>query len=586
MKNPSELLYEIAFKHKNAAKWVFVVIVILTSLFCYNRRIFDRIELFTVDYRFKLRHVATKPSDIVFIDMSEDSVAAIGGWPWPRKWHATLVTALSEFHPKAIAFDVIFSEPQDENDDLALEAALKASGKVYLPVVYYLDEQRSKDRSEGQGVTGILKSMEIFRRWVRGTGHINGPPDRDGILRRIPLVVNFKGNTTYHFGFKIGCDMLGIPENNMVFYPNKHEVILQKPDGRSIIVPLDSDNQLIINWRGAWAKSFTHYSYIDVLHSYALMKKGEKPAIDLNVFKDKICIVGLTASGLIDIKPTPLDMAYPAVGVNATAAYSVMNNDFIRVTSAKIDSIIIVIIGMIMTLLLFGRRPVDAIVLAVAGMTSYTFLSFIVFGAFGILVTTLYPVFATLLSYGITAFYTQIINAMEKTNLFKQAITDGLTQLYNIRHFNLLLEKELKNISMLKGKNLSLVMFDVDNFKQINDTYGHQAGDMILKEFAGAMRSKCRHTDILARYGGEEFIIMLVGAGEKEASDVAEKIRTTVENKKFTFKTKLVNVTLSGGIAQYSNEKSKDELISKADKALYRAKQEGKNRICLGSICT
>ena len=126
-------------------------------------------------------------------------------------------------------------------------------------------------------------------------------------------------------------------------------------------------------------------------------------------------------------------------------------------------------------------------------------------------------------------------------------------------------------------------MADVDNFKHINDTYGHRAGDAVLRTVARIMQTKCRQTDVAARYGGEEFVVMLTGAGEREAVDIAEKIRAAVANKRFKFRDKTRRVTISLGIAGFSGRDHKEELIEKADKALYRAKREGKNRVCLYS---
>ena len=185
------------------------------------------------------------------------------------------------------------------------------------------------------------------------------------------------------------------------------------------------------------------------------------------------------------------------------------------------------------------------------------------------------------MSYSLTSLYAQILQSIERTRLFKQATRDGLTNLYNIRHFNLLFEAEFRNVSVYKSRRLAIIMADIDNFKHANDTYGHQAGDAILKEFARIIQSKCRQTDVVARYGGEEFVIMLSGAGEQEAIDIAEKIRDAVQDKKFKFKDVTYGTTISMGVAEFSNEHDKETLIEKSDQALYKAKNEGKNRVVL-----
>ena len=117
--------------------------------------------------------------------------------------------------------------------------------------------------------------------------------------------------------------------------------------------------------------------------------------------------------------------------------------------------------------------------------------------------------------------------------------------------------------------------------KYANDTFGHQAGDIILKEIAHIIQSKCRQIDVVGRYGGEEFIIMLGGSKAKGAADVAEKIRAAVEARKFKFGNNIYSLTISIGVAEYSDEKTKEDLIAKSDKALYTAKKTGKNRVCI-----
>src|SRR3989338_3310445 len=131
IKNLNNFIYQRVFKYKYSVKWLLAITFTAIAILLYQFDVFERLELLTLDYRFILRHPKPRPSKIVFIDMAEDSIAAIGRWPWPRKWHAALIKALSDYHPNAIAFDVIFSEPQDEADDLAFEEAMLGAGNVY-----------------------------------------------------------------------------------------------------------------------------------------------------------------------------------------------------------------------------------------------------------------------------------------------------------------------------------------------------------------------------------------------------------------------------------------------------------------------
>lgn len=574
-----ESVYEIAIKYKRSVRWLLALSVALIIIILYEFNAFGRIELITLDYRFLLKAAKPAVSDIIFIDMAEDSINAIGRWPWPRKWHAAIVKILSEYNARAIGFDVIFSEPQDEADDSVFAEAIRQSGIVYLPLLYNLSEENTALIYKGGGISSVLEPLPILAGNVKGKGHINAIPDRDGVLRRTPPVISYKGRTTYQFGLKIGLDTLGIKEKNISFIPEKHLLFLKTAGGKDIRVPLDRDNQLIVNWQGRWGKEFPHYSYVDVIRSYSSIKNGKKPIIDLKKFRNKICIIGLTASGLMDIKPIPIQNAYPAVGVNAMVMYSVLNNDFIYDLPDRYNVLLIIIISVIITLYLSNLRLISGMIIALVSMAIYAIFSFALFGLFNIVIATFYPILAMFVSYSITSIYTQILQTIERARLFKQATRDGLTYLYNIRHFNLLFEAEFRNVSIYKFRRLSLIMADIDNFKHINDTYGHQAGDIILKDVAKTIQMKCRQIDVVARYGGEEFIVMLSGAGEKEAFDVADKIRAAVESKRFKFKNDTYITTISLGVSEYSGEKNKDELIEKTDKALYKSKHEGKNRV-------
>jgi len=577
-------LYQKALSHKQGTGWALGIIVAALMVTLYHFNAFERLELLTLDARFTLRYIMPKSADnIVFIDMAEDSISAIGRWPWQRKWHAAIVKSLSDYAPKAIAFDVIFSEPQDEMDDIALSEAIRQAGVVYMPAIYDLEFKKAGSFYDGTGVAAMHEPIPLFTSRLKGIGHINAIPDSDGTLRRLPPVISYKGANTYQLGMKIGMDILGIRDEDVKFYPKMHFMRMKKPDGKFIRVPLDEENQLIINWLEKWGKEFPHYSYIDVIRSYAMITQGKKPVVDLNVFRGKICIIGLTATGLIDIKPIPLEPAYPAVGTNAMIANSVLTNQFIRQAPRAADIFVIIFACILVTLFLCNLRLLGGILLTIVGVICYYLFSAALFNRFNIAIVTFYPMLGILISYATSASYTQILQTIERARLFTQATRDGLTQLYNIRHFNLLLEAEFKNVALYKMRNLSIMMGDIDNFKHANDTYGHQAGDVILREVARAIQSKCRQTDVVGRYGGEEFIVMFFGASAKDASDVAEKIRAAVEARKFKFGSEVYSTTISLGVVQYSNEKNKDELVSRADSALYRAKGEGKNKVLIYS---
>ncbi len=158
------------------------------------------------------------------------------------------------------------------------------------------------------------------------------------------------------------------------------------------------------------------------------------------------------------------------------------------------------------------------------------------------------------------------------------AVTDLLTELYNRRKFHEVLANEIERTKRYSTP-FSLFMIDIDHFKSVNDNYGHQVGDDVLKEIAQIILSNIREIDTAARYGGEEFMVILPNTQKLDARNVAERIRTSIEKNRF-FGVKNNNITVSAGISGMpsKNINTEDELIRCVDFALYRAKQYGRNR--------
>ena len=157
------------------------------------------------------------------------------------------------------------------------------------------------------------------------------------------------------------------------------------------------------------------------------------------------------------------------------------------------------------------------------------------------------------------------------------ATTDKLTGMSNRRAFDTIIEQTIKEVNRNK-EPLSLIIFDIDNFKDTNDVFGHIAGDSVLKNVAKTARGNIRIPDALFRWGGEEFLIILKECGLDYAFDVAEKIRKAVANSPTLHKDKKIPTTISLGVTQYLQEESVDAMLSRVDKALYTAKHNGRDR--------
>jgi len=164
------------------------------------------------------------------------------------------------------------------------------------------------------------------------------------------------------------------------------------------------------------------------------------------------------------------------------------------------------------------------------------------------------------------------------TVIREMAIHDDLTGFYNRHHLIDLIDSE-NSRSVRTGSVFSLVMLDIDKFKKINDAYGHQTGDQVLKTFAAIIRSILRKTDFCGRYGGEEFLIMLTQTDIQAAKVFAERIRNCVENSFFPCLGPDAGVTVSIGLTEHRMQEDIEKTISRADELLYKAKKEGRNRV-------
>jgi diguanylate cyclase len=165
--------------------------------------------------------------------------------------------------------------------------------------------------------------------------------------------------------------------------------------------------------------------------------------------------------------------------------------------------------------------------------------------------------------------------------LEREVLMDSLTGIHNRRAYEQRIHEEFARYSRY-GMTYSLVLFDVDHFKKLNDQYGHRAGDKCLKEIINRVKSCTRNTDFIARYGGEEFVIVLTGTNKEGAYVVAEKVRAVIERTRFCFQDKTLPVTISLGVAEISpSDRDVDSVFARADNAMYRAKGEGRNRVCV-----
>ncbi len=522
-------------------------------------------ENIAMDLFFNLRRSIPQKANIIIVEVTDNDITNIGRWAWPRKWHAVMAKALSDMGSRIIYFDLLFSEPSNEQDDAIFEDALKQIPKVYLPFAF---------QDTPPDINRALFPLKNFLPYLKGIGSINVYADSDGNIRRIIPAFSSGGTLYSHLITKIALDYLGYSIKDM-----KSDRLIAGNTKEELSIPLDYNYNMIINWVGKWQYTFKHYSFLDVLAKYReFLASKEKPK-DLDVFKDSICLVGIACTGIGDIGRTPLEKQYFQVGIIATGIDNIINRSFVRVQPKWVNIIITFAMALLPALLIRGKKPlIENLALFILGPL-YFIAAFLVFKSSGILISVFTPLISLFSSSILIEIYHFIRVVTERQGFFKMAIVDGLTGVYNVRHFKTLLQTEImlaKNDPMMK---IALVMMDIDHFKHFNDTYGHQAGDFILKEISSFLKNSVRSSDIVARYGGEEMIIMLMGADLKIAISIAEKLREGIEKYKFTYGKNMLSVTASFGVAVLKDSDSMDSLIERADKGLYKSKEWGRNKV-------
>ena len=370
---------------------ILILFIFAILLFCGSYfRVFDNNELDTLDMRFRLRPAIPTSDKIVFIEISDDTIRQLGRFPFDRRYHSILIKALSEHGAKAVIFDIFFSEP--DKSDAELKQEIKQANNVYLPYVFDIDHEYKQAMSEAVGYNA--ENLEDLAEAAKGTGHINIIPDPDGKYRRVPLFIKYKGAIKSFISFRLICDYLGILPKDIEFTPSK---FIQC--GANIKIPLDDNSNVIVNYAGAWGQVYKHYSYVDVLSSF-VSEQSAKPAIlDLNIFQDKICLIGLTATGTADLHPNAFAPLYPSIAIHADIMNSILNNRFITRLPVAANLFILLILLGLMGRVVFKTRPLKGLALLIVFIALYGFLCIFLFIRWGVWADMFYPIIALVFTY-------------------------------------------------------------------------------------------------------------------------------------------------------------------------------------------
>lgn len=506
------------------------------------------------DLLFKIRNFIIKPpailEQIILIIIDDESIEKLNQkWPFQRKVFAELIEELSKSNPRILAFDFVFSGKSDPVDDFLLASAIENTGSVIL--ASFVDSNGNY----------ILPYHELLAH-AAGTGVINKIQDRDLTVRRANMVYqNEQGKIiSLPWELEIARAASGLSEHEAQVTEHKIQV-------GHLQVPLHEGKKARINYR---------FDVEDV-----------KPIRfrELNRFQDlsgriagKIVLIGTNSKVLHDFYHTPLGLL-PGVVINMNLLANILSQDFIKPLSPVVPAFFLFLFSFLGIYLSLQLSVLPAFLIFMSGSLLFLLLSFVLFSN-NFLSDYFTPLLFGWLGFIAVSFYRYFFTLLENIQLRTKVSLDPLTGLYNRRF----LEPGI-NAALEKSEDIgiSVLMVDIDNFKSINDKYGHPFGDDVLKNVSFAIKEQLRAGDIAVRYGGEEFCIVLPKTGKDEAVQIGERICKEIAKRKFSYVNKVTYFTVSVGVASSKADQlpASRSLIRAADRALYHAKKTGKNKVSL-----
>ena len=541
--------------------------------------IFQSLELSVFDRWFCLRPTEKKDERIVVITIGESDINRLGKWPISDDILGELITKIEQQQPRAIGLDLYRDLPVEPGTE-KLVAVLRSTPNL-IGVEKAIDEKVKPSAILKQQEQVALADLVV---------------DRDAKVRRGLLSIQLDN----------GQIQLGLATRLALMYLAAEGVELQavgdtaqRSLGQATFIPFKSTDggyvradtggfQILLNFRGT-EESFHRVSISDVLN-------GDIPK---DLMRDRLVFIGSTAPSLNDLFATPYSgdrtksQYLAGVFIHANLASQILSaaldgRKLIKVFSEPLEWLWVLIwavVGSSVSLLMLHRNSFSKHDLSLAKSTT---ICIIIPGA--ILFSSGYLLFLS----GwwlpvITPLFSLIgstiaVSSYHQQNQKMLASIDGLTQIPNRRFFDQFLEQHWLEAKR-KQQSLCLILCDVDHFKKYNDTYGHQAGDSCLQQVAKVLSQTVRSQDLAARYGGEEFAIILPNTDAKIAITIAQNINDRLSQLQIPHSSSQASeyVSLSCGVATTSNNvfPSPQDLIAEADRALYQAKEKGRNRAVL-----
>lgn len=562
-------MYIKIYKKLYIVLWTLVIVVVY-QLHLKDLSFFSTLQNKITDILFnhRYRHDALpkEAKEIVLVALDDESFKEIiRSQPFDRKIYSKILEKIlsCDQQPRIIAMDVSFAgESSNPQDDIELARELQKNNNIVI--ASHFDKNNV-----------LILPQHLFIEAADGVGFVNLPRDEDFIIRRMyPFKMIKNRGIGYPFTTEIFALLKGIDLKHAFFDRKQAKLILPAFSGnfnyrKDFFVPVDP---LVLTTK---INYFVQLEDFKVIPFKTLL---QSPELKENL-QDKIVMIGSTMELLHDVYPTPFG-TMSGIVVNANILSMLFSQRFLRELSWTNSFFLLFLVTLIAGFATARLSNVRSLFVIICILFSNIYMAGRLIHN-DIIYDTLGFIFLPLLSYLGIIVLRYISLFIENRQLRILAITDELTGLFVFRYLKVKLESDIRK-ALEQQYSLSLVMFDIDNFKKFNDTYGHEAGNLILSKVALLIKNNSRPSDTVFRFGGDEFITILFNTNLANSIGYADKIRKIVENSSFSWKDNILKVTISAGGSSLSDSRNKvpRELFTMADEALYKAKSSGKNIVC------
>ena len=550
---------------------IFIIITMLCIITYFTNQYFVEPSVHDLFSRMNLSN--TPSSQIINIAIDENSLSKVGRWPWNRNLYGNIFEYVKD--AKVIVFDSVITSSDNIQSDKKFFSRLKKMDNLILGTFFCNKEQNSTinmtpfavDIQNGKQMRLIeyqyyANLPEDLVKNAHSIGSVSTLPDNDGVIRKLSPI--FRHNKTFYPSVGIKAAMKYKNINSLAY---KNNTLLLG----DITIPLDKTNsEVYLQWYKPSkqnANFITHktYSASDILDSYNKMKKGEKPPIPQEEFKDKIIIVGATAYALNDIKKTPIGVDYPGLEIQATFIDNIINNDFMKKTSLALNLIVLAVL-VILTVQTAKQLPIIySLLTLITIILGWFYIAKNIFFANGYIIDVITPLSFVLLAYSLTFVYKYFLAGRSRNNL-KNVMSKYISKS--------VMKDVLKNeTAELGGKRayVSVLFADIRQFTSISEVYTPEEVSSLLNEYFSLIAPIIdKYNGTLNKFMGDA-VMAIFGAPiedenhAKNAVLCAEEI--LLEVKKLNYKWKISNkpeirigVAINTGYVFIGNIGSKDRM--------------------------